>query len=1129
MGRSWTMPRRGKFALTLGVAALTATAAIAGAGSAGAADTPAKVTAKGKSLTAKPLAASAIRTGTKDGAIDVARTDPSLLGQQGSNLVSVVVKLRYAPVASYRGNLKGLRATSPRVTGRKINSRSAAVRAYGRYIARREASFRSALAVRIPAAKVGRPLRLVYGGLALRVPANRVADVLRLPGVTAVQRDTLQHPRTDAVSSFIGATTVTNAIGGGSGTAGQGTVFADLDTGIWPEHPSFVDHGNLIPAPASAAPRPCVFGDNPLTPAADPFVCNNKVIGGAAFLDTYHAVAGDEHFPGTARDSEGHGTHTTSTAAGGPVANAPIFGIDRGPLAGVAPGAHILAYKVCGPQGCFASDSAAAVAQAIIDGADVINFSIGGGDSGAPDPVDLAFLDAYNAGVLTSASAGNSGPGAGSVEHFWPWYMTVAASTQQRQFQSTLTVTGDGQTLSLVGSSITHGVTTASPIVNAGDVPGYTGGNLCEAPGAPGTFTGMIVICTRGVNGRAEKGFNVFSGGAAGMVLANVGPGPTMSDNHFLPTVHLENGDGADLQAFLVAHPNSTATFNDGVKGAGQADRMTEFSSRGPGGLYLKPDVTAPGIQILAGNTPAPDDPAGGPAGEYFQAIAGTSMSSPVNAGAALLLSALHPAWSPGQVKSALMTTATTEVVKEDGTTPADALDFGAGRIDLTQAGRPGLTISESATNFAAHALDPNAAIDLNIPSINASVMPGIVKVERTVQNVSGRTLHYRTSGASGPGWRVSVEPRSFKIRPGRSVTLQVTIDGREAEVGAQVLTSIGLRQTTSRRVARSLHVPVAFIRAQGGVSLAVECAPTSIARGGRGACDVDVQNNTLAPADVTATTRLSRQLRVTGVNGATQHGRQRVTATATLAGREPSTPTVAPGAPPAGFLDLSLFGIPAIPFGDEDVADFTTPAFVYGDATATAISVSSNGWLAVGGTTAGATFTPQLMPDPAEPNNTLAPFWTDLDATNARGLLVGTLTDGSLSWLVVQWDSAVFGAAPTDPLVQMQAWIGLNGTQDISFTYDPANLPAGTPLGGDLIVGAENDDGSRGSNLGLNVTPTQDLVVTSTAGTPGEVLHYRVGYRGEAPGDATITTLVDSPSVRGTTADVQHITVRRR
>ena len=113
------------------------------------------------------------------------------------------------------------------------------------------------------------------------------------------------------------------------------------------------------------------------------------------------------------------------------------------------------------------------------------------------------------------------------------------------------------------------------------------------------------------------------------------------------------------------------------------------------GGFGIKPDLTAPGVQILAGNTPTPDEIAGGPAGEYFQAIAGTSMSSPHVAGAALLLYAAHDDWNPGQVKSALMTTATTDVVKEDEATPADPFDMGSGRIVVSTAVDPGLTISD--------------------------------------------------------------------------------------------------------------------------------------------------------------------------------------------------------------------------------------------------------------------------------------------------------------------------------------------------------------------------------------------------------------------------------------------------
>ena len=98
-------------------------------------------------------------------------------------------------------------------------------------------------------------------------------------------------------------------------------------------------------------------------------------------------------------------------------------------------------YKVCGEQGCFSSDSAAAVQKAIQDGVNVINFSISGGANPFADAVELAFLDAYNAGVFVAASAGNSGPGAETTDHRGPWVTTVAASTADRAFKNTITVT----------------------------------------------------------------------------------------------------------------------------------------------------------------------------------------------------------------------------------------------------------------------------------------------------------------------------------------------------------------------------------------------------------------------------------------------------------------------------------------------------------------------------------------------------------------------------------------------------------------------------------------------------------------------------------------------------------------
>ena len=182
------------------------------------------------------------------------------------------------------------------------------------------------------------------------------------------------------------------------------------------------------------------------------------------------------------------------------------------------------------------------------------------------------------------------------------------------------------------------------------------------------------------------------------MILYNASAGQTdlETDNHYLPAIHIQYNQGQSLLSFLAAHPDARVTWPQGAKVSSQGDVMAAFSSRGGPGQTLgvsKPDITAPGVEILAGNTPASVDIAVGPPGELFQAIAGTSMSSPHIAGAGALLKALHPDWTPGQIKSALMTTAWTQVVKEDGTTPANAFDDGSGRVNLNVAGDPGLSL----------------------------------------------------------------------------------------------------------------------------------------------------------------------------------------------------------------------------------------------------------------------------------------------------------------------------------------------------------------------------------------------------------------------------------------------------
>ncbi len=262
-----------------------------------------------------------------------------------------------------------------------------------------------------------------------------------------------------------------------------------------------------------------------------------------------------------------------------------------------------------------------------------------------------------------------------------------------------------------------------------------------------------------------------------------------------------------------------TASFTGGVSQAGQGDVMASFSSRGPVGLFIKPDLTAPGVQILAGMTPTPDETLLGPPGQYYQAIAGTSMSSPHVAGAAILLMDKHPSWTPGQVKSALMTTATTKVVKEDLTTPADPFDFGAGRIVVADASAAKLTFDETAENYAALAGDPLKAVNLNVPSIDAPVMPGKLVTWRTVKNVTRSKVEFSLKGIAPAGSTIKIEPSSIKVAPGKSKTFKVTITS-DAPIGAQQFGQIVLKEKVKRgHKGQTLHLPVAFIHQQGIVA----------------------------------------------------------------------------------------------------------------------------------------------------------------------------------------------------------------------------------------------------------------------------------------------------------------------
>jgi subtilisin family serine protease len=1046
----------------------------------------------------------------------LARTDAGLLARNDNAMVDVIIKLDYDSIATYAGGVRGLAPTSPRVTGSPLNKASRADKAYRAFVKGREDAFIGALSSKVPTARIGSRINTVFGGVAARIPARSVEAVLKIKGVVAVQFDSLRKPLTDSSPGFIGANPVYNQLAS-TANAGQGIIFGDLDTGVWPEHPSFEDQGNL-PAPPGPA-RTCDFGDNPTTVPVDPFECNNKLIGGEAFLDTYLADpvrAADETFT-TARDSSGHGTHTTSTAAGNVLASAPVFGVDRGPIHGVAPGAWVMSYKVLGAQGGFTSDIAAAIGEAIYDGVDVINFSISGGSNPFTDAVELGFLDAYEAGVVVAASAGNSGPGPATTDHVSPWVITVAASTQTREFTSHLTVTDGVDTAEFDGASLTQGAG-PFPVVLSSAAP-YSN-NLCDVPAAPGTFTGKIVACQRGVVARVDKGYNVLQGGAEGMILYNPSLADVETDNHWLPTVHL--ADGTAFKAFLTANPASTAEFTAGTKTAGQGDAMAAFSSRGPGGLFLKPDVTAPGVQILAGHTPVPESITEGPPGEFFQAIAGTSMSAPHVAGAALLVRAVHPFWTPGQVKSALMTSAKTTVVKEDLTTPANPFDMGAGRIDVAAAVAAPLTFDETAAHYFDMANDPLYAIDLNLPSVNAPVMPGLLTTTRTAVNSSGRTQSYTVATTSSA---ISVSPTQFTLAPGKAVKLTVTLKS-SAAAGVQRFGQIRITAATgvgTNRVVTRVNLPVAYVRTQGEVKLTQTCAPSAIRVANTTLCSITAKNTGFTDQEVDLATTTSSKLSVATVLRATKVNNHTVRKQdVLLTGGKPGVPSLSPLGFD-GYLPLDGFGVDPIPVGDEEVLNFDIPAFVYGGVSYTRIGVDTNGYIVVGGGTTddNECCTLPAGPSPNRPNNMLAPFWTDLDGSASDGVFVAKLTGGGDSWIVVEYRLNVFGTSDTRIF---QAWIGLNGVEDIWYSYDPAGVPYADPNGQDFLVGAENPVGSGEMAATL---PTEDLVVTSTAPTPGGAYNYKVRARGTSAGTARVNSSMTATFVPGVTTLSTVITIR--
>ncbi|XP_023553312.1 subtilisin-like protease SBT5.4 [Cucurbita pepo subsp. pepo] len=594
---------------------------------------------------------------------------------------------------------------------------------------------------------------------------------------------------------------------------GESTIIGNLDTGVWPESKSFSDEGyGPIPKRWKGS---CEGGSN--------FSCNRKLIGARYFNKGYASIVGPLNSSyATARDDQGHGTHTLSTAGGHFVSRANIFGNGNGTAKGGSPKALVAAYKVCWPRvkvgGCFDSDVLAGFEAAISDGVDVLSISLGGSPlEFHDDPIAIASFHAVKNGITVVCSAGNSGPSPGTVANVAPWLITVGASTTDRLF-TTYVALGDKRHIK--GESISNKILPVQkfyPLIRALDAKNNNVSDieavLClEGSLDPKKVEEKIVVCLSGDITNVEKGYVAAQAGAVGMILANdEEDGDRLEvDAHLLPASNINYVDGELVYQYI----NSTKTpmaYMTRVRtelGVKPAPVMGRFSSRGPNIIepsILKPDITAPGVNILAAFTEetSPTHLSFDKRRVPFNILSGTSMSCPHISGIVGLLKTLYPKWSPAIMKSAIMTTARTKAndlnpILNSGKEKANSFAYGAGHVNPNKAANPGLVYDlsiEDYLNFlCARGYNKTQmklfsndtsfvcskkfkVTDLNYPSITIDNLTSeVVKIKRRVKNV-GSPGTYVANVKAPPRVSVSVEPNTLKFtRTGEEKSFTVVL-----------------------------------------------------------------------------------------------------------------------------------------------------------------------------------------------------------------------------------------------------------------------------------------------------------------------------------------------------------------
>jgi subtilisin family serine protease len=752
---------------------------------------------------------------------DVGNMALQLAGAESADETRVyIVQLRSPSAAERQAAL-----AMPRT---KFDSNSASAKAWVADIA---AEQERVLAKAGPGARQIYSYRYGLNGFAARMSVAQAQKLEHLPEVLEVWEDEIRPLATSHSPTFLGLFDADSGLRSTAGLDGDGVVIGIIDSGIAPEHPALQDTRDAdkpracqsswgettilgrwlcgrykrLPQVVTFEPPEdwngdCVGGDRFET--SD---CNNKLIGARWYIDgaleTGPIDPGEIHSP---RDADGHGTHTATTAAGNRT-SASLFGTLVGDIEGIAPKARVAVYKACWLRpgatraSCNTSDLANAIDAAVADGVDVINYSVGSSLRRTTAPDDLALLAAAKAGVIAVVAAGNEGPNLGTIGSpaGGPWAITTAASTRDGEFNvEAMEITAPPRIAgkyAVKEASFTPPLQDVDPVeakviaVDDGDTSLDTGGTGTEADGCQPLLNGDEVNGNIALLQRTGCRFdemirNAADAGAVAAIVYNIAGDPIVM-----------NGDSglSDIPALMIGQADANlilAEFDEGFEVTAVLDKgflltsndagntMATFSARGPGPVpdILKPDVTAPGVNILAGFTP---DSAYSTPGEFFAYLSGTSMSTPHVAGVAALLRQAHPEWSPAAIKSALMTSSRQDITSSSGLSSASPFDFGAGHIVPNDALDPGLVYDITDAEFDTYVADMQGeARNLNLPSIAMSQLASSQTVTRRVTNASDEAGAYTVEISPPPGLDVAVVPNSISLAPGESTTFEVTV-----------------------------------------------------------------------------------------------------------------------------------------------------------------------------------------------------------------------------------------------------------------------------------------------------------------------------------------------------------------